>query len=558
MVSKLEWSMVEGAIAKCQQDYKLDTRAKAFSYFVLEQTFPNTEESIEDFITEGGNDCGIDAIKITRLPGLTDIHFFQFKYRATYENASKYFPGDSVDKAIAFFKCLFDEDKKLEQSCNSYLWEKIQEIWESIGEASTRFTLHFCTNGQNLESSQKTRLAIGLAEYRVTFKEVNDKALSDAMINAHRKETLHYLTAVDKQIFERTDGDIRGLVVTVNAQELVQVISGPDHQDKVDEAIFDQNIRIYLGADNAVNEAIIRSALSEDNNYFWYLNNGITAICSGYAYQPGARSPKIEIKNLQIVNGAQTSFALSEARRLNPKSLDDILILVRLYETQNKEMPYNIAVATNSQSRIGGRDLTSNSKVQMQLEKAFAGLGYFYERKKNQYKDQSESLRIDAFKLGQAILAFHLREPERAKTASDQIFGHRFDEVFDVKHDANYLLNIYKVFADVEALRSDTNQIIKKGSVIEADTFLAYGQFHIIYLVSILAAKSGLDFSISRNRQRLIKDALSFVRNYVSGRKTHSFYNLFRNPKTKQDLYDLVFARGQLELELVSNQRKAS
>lgn len=555
MVSKLEWSMIDGAINKCQQAYQLDTPSKAFSYYVLELMFPDANENLEDLITDGGNDCGIDAIKISKLDGCADVHFFQFKYRATHENSRKYFPGDAVDKVIAFFKALFDEDATLEKSCNPFLWQKVQEIWSSIRDSSTRFTLHFGTNGLNLEPAQKVRLINGIREYKITFHEIDDAVLCDLIVNSHSKETVHHLTAVDKQYYERSDGDIRGLIATVNAKELVNVIADDAVPSRVDGRNFDQNIRVYLGGNNPVNEAIIQSALSRTNSYFWYLNNGITAVCSAFSYQPGARSPKIEIKNLQIVNGSQTSHALFEAARSNPEALDNVLVLVRLYETKNTELPHEIAVATNSQTRIYHRDLTSNSTLQLQLEKAFASLGYFYERKKNQHKDKPDDKRIDAFKLGQAILAYHLKEPEKAKTDSDKIFGNRYNEIFSSELNVNHLLNIYKTFCEIEALRADTNISIKKGTVVQADTFLTYGQFHILYLVSILAEKSRSDISKVHNRQRLVKDALSVVRNFVSDRKSYAFYNLFRHPKTKQDLYDLVFQRGQLELQLFETEK---
>jgi len=549
-VSKLDWSMVDGTVRRCQEKYSLDTVSKAFSYFVLETFFPNSEEDIEDHITEGGNDCGIDAVKIDLSSGTAHVHLFQFKYYESHEKTNKQFSHIECDKVTSFIGSLFSEDAALEQACNPYLWDKVQEIWSVIREAKTRFTVYFCSNGQNLDPNQRERFVSNLSQYRINFEEIDFVKILGLIVRAGDGETVHRITAVDKQIFERSDGDIRGLITTINAEDLIGVIKDSADGNKINGDVFDKNIRIYQGSDNPVNESIIGSALSDTNSYFWYMNNGITAVCSSFSYQPGARSPVIEIKNFQIVNGAQTSYALFEAYKHNKDQVKNVLLLMRLYETRNENLPYEIAVATNSQTRISNRDLMSNSLVQIKLEKAFENLGYYYERKKGQHEDKDHEKRVDAFKLGQAVLAYHFREPERSKTDSDKIFGPRYEEIFSSNHDVSYLLNIHHIFQKVDKLRSEMNQTKKKGAVVQIDSFLTYGQFHIIYLVALLADRNKINIAVSKNQDRLIHDALEIMRKYAANRKSHSFYNLFRNPKTKQDLYDLTMQKGQMEFQL--------
>ena len=101
------------------------------------------------------------------------------------------------------------------------------------------------------------------------------------------------------------------------------------------------------------------------------------------------------------------------------------------------------------------------------------------------------------------------------------------------------------------------NQTKKKGAIVQIDSFMTYGQFHILYLVSVFADKNKVDISTDRNQDRLIQDAIEIMRKYVTNRKSHAFYNLFRNPKTKQELYDLVMYKGQLELQLELQRKTA-
>ncbi len=557
MVAKLEWSMLDGAIKRCQQKYNLATTSSAFPYLVLTRLFPDIEDDIEDLITDGGNDCGVDAVHINRIDNNAHVHIFQFKCGGKIENAEKYFSANQADKTITFVSQLFDEDAALEKTCNPYLWDKVQEVWEIIREAKTKFTVYFCSNGKNLAPEQSARVRNFLSKYNVELKELNFESVLKLISDQKENELSLTLTAIDRQIFERSDGDIRGIVANISARDLIKAISISGDSEKINAEIFDQNIRVYLGSDNAVNESIIKSALSEQNSRFWYLNNGITAVCSSFTYQPGARSPVIEIQNLQIVNGAQTSYALFEANKKDPDSVDNVLLLIRLYETKNQMLPYEIAVATNSQTRISNRDLMSNSSMQKKLESAFLDLGYFYERKKNQYKDHNENQKIDAFKLGQIILAYDFREPERSKTDSDKIFGSRYEEIFTSNHDIEHLLGIYRIFQKIEQMRYDINIQKKRGTVTYVDSFLTYGQFHILYLVSLVAEKNEISIQDTQNIDRLINDALVIMRKFITSQKNQSFYNLFRNPKTKEGLSNAALQKGQLELGFKEEERMA-
>ena len=63
---------------------------------------------------------------------------------------------------------------------------------------------------------------------------------------------------------------------------------------------------------------------------------------------------------------------------------------MRIYETKQREISHRIAESTNSQTPIKSRDLHSNDDVQKKLEDEFFAMGYFYERKTDQYKDQEK------------------------------------------------------------------------------------------------------------------------------------------------------------------------
>ena len=99
-------------------------------------------------------------------------------------------------------------------------------------------------------------------------------------------------------------------------------------------------------------------------------------------------------------------------------------------------------------------------------------------------------------------------------------------------------------------MRQNVNLLKKRGGITQIDDFLSYGQFHLIYLVNLLAQKNGLSISNTEERERLIHDALEIMRKFLQHRKNSAYYPLFRNPRTKHDLLDITLQRGQLELSL--------
>ncbi|WP_408539176.1 AIPR family protein, partial [Salmonella enterica] len=143
---------------------------------------------------------------------------------------------------------------------------------------------------------------------------------------------------------------IRGLICTVEASEIVRIITNPENPKEVRKEIFNDNVRVYLSRTNKINRRIIETALSDRSPLFWYLNNGITVTCDSFSYIKGKRAPLVELKNIQIVNGGQTSNALFEASLNSEERLEDVLILVRIIETKSQPVSLAIAESTNSQT----------------------------------------------------------------------------------------------------------------------------------------------------------------------------------------------------------------
>ena len=186
----------------------------------------------------------------------------------------------------------------------------------------------------------------------------------------------------------------------------------PNKPGTINEDAFNENARIYLKLRyNKINQSIYDTALSDENFEFWYLNNGITIICEECSFIPSSRSPVATLKNLQIVNGGQTTHALFEAYLKDPEKIDNVLLIVRICQTKDFRIAEKISETTNKQTPVVSRDLHANDRIQKQLEEEFRILNFFYERKKNQYADKPKSQRLDSELMGQLYLAYYLDMP---------------------------------------------------------------------------------------------------------------------------------------------------
>lgn len=110
------------------------------------------------------------------------------------------------------------------------------------------------------------------------------------------------------------------------------------------------------------------------------------------------------------------------------------------------------------------------------------------------------------------------------------------------------------LYQKIDSLKERQNAESKKGILDNSERFLTYGMYHILYLVALLADRRNTKIDTEKNREALINDALEIMRTYLKLKKTSNYYNLFRNPRTKNEIYDIALDKGQLEfkLELVS------
>ena len=174
--------------------------------------------------------------------------------------------------------------------------------------------------------------------------------------------------------------------------------------------------------------------------------------------------------------------------------------------------------------------------------------GLFYERKKNQFSDRPVELRVDALKLGQMILSFYLGEPDKAKTDSDQIFGLRYEWIFNDRLTSEKLLSLISIFREIEKRRDGARALERTmRSVPEVEKFLSYGQWYILYSVKKLIERDNVTNITSDLVPYYVDEAQRIVVETASEYKTWAHYDMFRSPKFREKL-DSKYFSGQLNM----------
>lgn len=579
-----DFSLIRTYVAKFKNENGLQNASFGFCFFVLDLILNLQVDEIEDSITDSsylqsaskpsGHDRGVDAVYVDGAEAPSTVHIFSFKYTEEFENSSKFFPATEIDKILGFLASVMQKDESLREDVNPVLFSKVQEIWTLFQSENPKFVIHICSNYYHpFEKNEKQRFERELARYTSITPEYHLMPnLVEKLTHKGRQIVNGRVKAVDKNLFEKSSGDIRALVVELDARDLLRlVVKDEDLRSRVDledysvlqgqelfEDAFEDNVRIYLKQRSRINRNIKTTALGDESHRFFFYNNGITLTCSHFEYPKGQRGPIIQLDNIQVVNGGQTIHALFEAFQENPEKFDDMEILCRIYQTTNQSVSTSIAEYTNSQNPVKSRDIRSNDWVQKKLERELLVRDFYYERKKGQHQDKPRSKRIDAEKAGQVLMSFFNGLPAEAKDNKRLIFGDKYEEVFNDSVTAESVLLPLFLFSEIEVeRRREWKAIVEDPRRYRDTSFILHSSYYLLYLLRKLADKKSIGLELVNQEKigSLYPEARELIRNSVEVEKEdlnrrkepYSDRVFFKGNRPKKHLDALMAAPAELE-----------
>jgi hypothetical protein len=204
--------------------------------------------------------------------------------------------------------------------------------------------------------------------------------------------------------FEEVGEDWTAVCVSVPATWLTGLHA--TYSDK----LFSANVRGYMPSRKAaqnINHNIEETARAKAGR-FWAYNNGVTALVHDYTAPQTDRRGKLQLKGIAIVNGAQTTGALS---RSGSRSLTDAAVLARFIKSDNDEIIDEIIRYNNSQNPIKPADFRSTDRHQERLRRQFSAIPdalYFGARRGGQQdRARRPSNLMSSDTVAQSLAAFH-------------------------------------------------------------------------------------------------------------------------------------------------------
>ena len=384
-------------------------------FFFGEAGIPFDQDLVLEYLTDGANDGGIDAIFNDPTSEGNDVIIVQSKY---YEHSEL----SAQDVAGELYK--INETIKLLQSNKvSGFNEKLVTAFRNATsqcEEHGEIRVCFFTSYQPKNKRERNKIEKNIKTYFDKYDlEMNFRTEVESQIELCDNGKL--FVEYDKLELDRKDNYLEyedSVIVNISAKSLQEL------QNRRRNGLLGMNLRYYV-RQKAVDSGIETTINKEPEN-FWYKNNGILIVCDDYDLD----GTVIKLYNFSIVNGGQTT------NRIGKLDIDkDFYLQCKVVKAKGKSKDdkdifiNNIAESTNSQKPIKKADLKANTPEQLRLKERLHKKHVYYITKKGdktpkQYTEPYQTATLD--QVGKLGLAAILQMPGSARSNSQRMYNDEY------------------------------------------------------------------------------------------------------------------------------------
>lgn len=527
-------------LEKCLEDFQNKNEFKqssyAFEIFSILQILEDKElttDEIEDSIVDGGNDGGVDSIvclvndqyvfTIEQLDNFIfkdssriEINLIQCKYEKSFKETF-------LNTLYTNLNLLFDleiDPKDLLKSLNPRIVEKILLMRDLIIRAmksglTIDFIFSYSSKANNIGISgvfiKKVNQITEWVKNNFQGSKVifNLFSAEELIVIFHKpKKTNRILNFKEQPVSVSYAEFGNGFLGITTLKDYYKFIK---ENSKIIESIFDSNVRDFQG-DIEVNKEIRKTIKDDFSRDFWWLNNGITIIASNFVQY----SKVLHLTNVQIVNGLQTSFEI--ANNFDNLEEDERSILVKVIITEDKETIDKIISASNSQTNITPAILRATESLHRTIEAFFNNNGYFYERRKNYYRNLGiETKKIfniqNTAQAFEAICNFNISTARSTPTKlikDEKSYKGIFKNSIDFKIYLNCCLIYRKVYDFILTLESNTKNMMKNFAYHLSRVLASFITGKPKYLLEDIR-----DINVEEIEVSLINKSYEFLRDFI-------------------------------------------
>lgn len=500
--------------------------ARAFSAFTLRvlcnaSVVESARAVIDDF-----NDNGIDAIYFDQTSKA--LYLVQSKLKASEEFKQT--------EAQAFVDGLRQLLNSQFSSFNQNVLNRQSEIQSALHDAE-KIVLVVCFTGQQVsthakeclerfiesESQNEDRLETDIYYFdSVKVKDFLDQQHSYPIVNER----------IDIHNFARVLSPRKTLYGQVKLKDLVKL------HENYQLALYQQNIRYFIGGNTNPNKAIKSTLNYEAENFFFY-NNGITILCSDFisagAFGGTEKNRKYKILNISVVNGAQTITSAYDFYKENGDQIsDEAKVLVTVIQADSAhDIGNKITQNRNNQNPVDLTDFVALDDQQERLRREIKCWGYEYFYRPTELSSTAQAITVDEAMRSLAMLEKNSTYPIKLKnnaTLMLDLNSQEYQQVFSNALTGLKLLNTVLLYRHFNTI---WNGYIQSASGPEKLIY-KHANFVAFYIFSkrfkkeldkpVLASMTNLPASISTELDALRLLIFNKTSSRLAGDSPHKFF----------------------------------
>ncbi|MFH7565410.1 AIPR family protein [Oceanimonas smirnovii] len=440
-----------------------ERRRLGFYIFTLEQICNDSDISnIVDCVIdtrfneliygERYNDSGVDAVYVNNER--REVKLFNFKFRNSFNpNKSQSLNDNFI--STKFLNLVLSDDKEKFNAFPDKIKDKLYLLSDILIRPQDEWRVElFQVSNEAKEVIETTDELKDLARmYAIKVKAIALDTISEFM--SIRPDTIDAKLILSSDSVmsysEDTNASAKSFIARMPCSEILRITSDiEEHREslqsidseKLSEGYLDfgvlfDNVR-GLVKNSKYNRNIASTLKNEPKKFFMY-NNGITLIAEDIKAKPlaGNKSVKIELYNIQIVNGGQTVRTIHDFNKEDKDHLENYLydaeVLVRMFMPDSEiDEAHKIAEFTNSQNPIKAVNLKSLASEQINIEKFLEEHGIAYARKAGDTGSQDEieyryTIGMETFG---KILKARFGQPDKATSSVKGIFEEQYEDLF--------------------------------------------------------------------------------------------------------------------------------
>lgn len=476
------------------------TKEQAFEILALQYFYYKEKEiyevngKIEDHLTNGTNDGGIDLI---------------------------YY--DDEDEILSLIQCkatnlsnddILDELRKMDTTVQAFrnhhtgaysdkLKRVLQENLDRLPDnGQIEYHVFYLGNFDSIGFERKLKnSSISELEDIIKISDLSIINTQVANIQDTTSKVSEFKAKLDKanNVLEYESEKNSGVMINISSHSLIEM-----YNKYKDKGLFDMNIRKFIA--NKLVDSGIRDTLDNDRDNFWFYNNGLIIATEDFLIDGNS----IKLYDFSIVNGGQTTNLLGRYRGTNNQEFF-IPCKVVYHKKDNSEninkFFTQIAETTNSQKPIKASDLKSNAPEMLTIRRDLQNHSIDFQIKRGE-KARNNMVKIKNEEFGQLILSFIMQKPGTARSNKKALFenNNTYAAVFKKNYTRTlekqeFIVDLIKFNDRVKRIIEElkhSNEIVEPNAVdvLKNGNYILFALFGILYRLQnndINSIKEGIE-----------------------------------------------------------------